>query len=399
MGIRSGVVSVSIASPVYLIPSVIANLIDAQILAGEQNSRNIAAGISVNIISNRPALAESVTPDQDHIYTHLNSVHVLATRTRTFNWIEMLQYDIFPKDIGYNSIGATRFATDVAVVDSGADQRTSRWDQPLMEYDVAYGVRDIDQLQRLNIFFRAMRGRLYSFLYYDPLDHTSRATDQIDYTENFPADPTDQLIATGDGSTKSFQLVKTYSTTSGLTQVRPITKPIEDTVVAAINGSPVSNFTVDLMSGIITFSTPLQLTGLNGMSITFLGGILNQIQITSPTAIFTAFNDHDRIVTNGWATAVNNTNESPLLTINSISPDKKSIVVDTPFTTWQAESGRNGVTIYIHPAPVAGTTISAGYSFYVPVRFDTDRLPISLEEYDVGGAADVKLIEVRPGDL
>jgi hypothetical protein len=36
----------------------------------------------------------------------------------------------FPDDISYNSTGSTRFQTDVVIVDSGFDQRTSRWDQP-----------------------------------------------------------------------------------------------------------------------------------------------------------------------------------------------------------------------------------------------------------------------------
>ena len=50
----------------------------------------------------------------------------------------------------------------------------------------------------------------------------------------------------------------------------------------------------------------------------------------------------------------------------------------------------------IHPAPLSGVSLSAGFQFYVPVRFDTDILPITIEDYGIGGSHSVKLIEVRP---
>lgn len=64
-----------------------------------------------------------------------------------------------------------------------------------------------------------------------------------------------------------------------------------------------------------------------------------------------------------------------------------------------AESSVDDIVIYRHPAPLVGQEITAGFEFWVPVRFDTDRLPVSLEEYGVGGAADVKLIEIRPAEV
>jgi len=329
-------------------------------------------------------------------------IHVLASRTPIFEWTDVLQYEIFPKDIGYNSVGATRFATDVVVVDSGADQRTSRWDQPLLEFDVTYGVRTIEQLQLLLIFFRTMRGRRDSFLYYDHLDHTSTATAFIDNTEDFPSNPTDQYIGTGDGLTKKFQLIKTYSSPNNSVQsVRPITKPIDGTVVVAIDGAPVTNFTVDRLTGIVTFTPLITLSGLSGMSLIHPvpSAPTTYLEIVSPTAVFNNFTAGQQIVMNGWATAHNNTNEAFMLTIVSVASDKKSMVLNSTLTTWSAESSRNGVNVYVNPAPLPNVIITAGFEFYVPVRFDTDRLPITLEEYGIGGAADVKLIEVRAGNL
>lgn len=46
-------------------------------------------------------------------------------------------------------------------------------------------------------------------------------------------------------------------------------------------------------------------------------------------------------------------------------------------------------------APANGVIVRAGFEFDVPVRFDTDELPISLAAFKHGELADIILIEVR----
>jgi uncharacterized protein (TIGR02217 family) len=46
-------------------------------------------------------------------------------------------------------------------------------------------------------------------------------------------------------------------------------------------------------------------------------------------------------------------------------------------------------------APGAGAVVSAGFTFDTPVRFDADRLEMTLESFDAGRMAAVPLIEVR----
>jgi uncharacterized protein (TIGR02217 family) len=46
-------------------------------------------------------------------------------------------------------------------------------------------------------------------------------------------------------------------------------------------------------------------------------------------------------------------------------------------------------------APASGATISAGFEFDVPVRFDTDRLEINLSHFEAGQIPDVPVVEVR----
>ncbi|MGB3500335.1 MAG: DUF2460 domain-containing protein [Mesorhizobium sp.] len=48
-------------------------------------------------------------------------------------------------------------------------------------------------------------------------------------------------------------------------------------------------------------------------------------------------------------------------------------------------------------APVgAGLPITAGYEFHVPVRFDTDRIEVSLATFNAGAIPSIPLVEVLP---
>lgn len=53
-----------------------------------------------------------------------------------------------------------------------------------------------------------------------------------------------------------------------------------------------------------------------------------------------------------------------------------------------------GLVTLAAPAP-SGVTITAGFEFDVPVRFDADRLDVTLESFAAGRMAAVPLIEVR----
>ena len=46
-------------------------------------------------------------------------------------------------------------------------------------------------------------------------------------------------------------------------------------------------------------------------------------------------------------------------------------------------------------APAAGAAVTAGFAFDCPVRFESDRLDVTLEGFDAGRAAAVPLVEIR----
>jgi Conserved hypothetical protein 2217 (DUF2460) len=101
----------------------------------------------------------------------------------------------------------------VVVTGAGHEQRNVDWAEARGRWDVASGLKDQAQLDELIAFFRARKGKAYGFRFKDWTDYKA----------------TDQLIGTGDGAIKTFQLVKRYPSGSVI-EVRTITKPVAGTV-------------------------------------------------------------------------------------------------------------------------------------------------------------------------
>lgn len=369
----------------------------AQFMGTSNGHRRRFTQISANVMGQSPLN----TGNPDAGGTRFTSVwaNIMVPFTPNFEWIDMVIDEVFPYDISYNSIGATRFQTDVVRVDSGHDQRSSRWDQPLMEYDIAYGVRTMEHLQGLIAFFRGMRGRRNAFLYHDHVDYTSTMATEDDARRAPDTSPLDQHLGVTDHKRYRWQLVKHYVTPGGFnTQTRPIYRPRPNTVHVALGGLEVTNYEIDYARGVITFVPDWKKINLQSMRIENTG-TANSWRITGTAGMFTGLAAGDKIVTLGWLNPINNSDEAMDLFVTAVAGDGASVTFTTPANYGELETNRNGVTVYRHPAPRANQVVTAGFHFYVPVRFDTDRLPISLEEYGVGGAADVKLIEVRPAEM
>jgi len=203
----------------------------------------------------------------------------------------------FPLDVSLGSRGGPVRRTDIVTLASGREHRNSRWATSRRRYDAGLGVRTVDALHAVIAFFEERRGKLYGF----------RFRDRTDWRSGPPSKepmPLDQRIGTGDGTTKAFQLVKTYGS-SFAPYVRSIAKPVGGSVRVAMNGieQPVgSAFNCDPATGLVTFPFP----------------------------------------------------------------------------------------------PAAGAVITAGYSFDVPVRFDTDELDIDLSTFEAGGIPPIPPIEIVP---
>lgn len=158
----------------------------------------------------------------------------------------------FPTGIAYGATGGPAFRTSIIQMDSGAEERVARWEQPLYRYDVSKGIKDLSDIQAVLEFFIARQGATAGFRFKDWTDYSSDPThDQAGSTP----DDEDVEIGTGDGATTDFQLIKKY-TSGAVTRTRNITKPVSGTVVVAVDGvaqTESTDFTVNTTTGVVTF--------------------------------------------------------------------------------------------------------------------------------------------------
>lgn len=150
-----------------------------------------------------------------------------------------------PLALAAGASGGPERLTDVLRLASGVESRNARWAGSRRRWEVGGAVIRMDVAHELIAFFEARQGRQYGFRFRDPVDWKSCAP-----SESVSA--LDQVIGTGDGETASFQLVKRYAS-GGEWIERTITKPVEDTVVLAVNGVAATEFEVDLTTGVVTF--------------------------------------------------------------------------------------------------------------------------------------------------
>ena len=154
----------------------------------------------------------------------------------------------FPDNISRGARGGPERRTQVVELASGDEERNASWANSRRRYDVAYGIRRADDLAAVVAFFEARNARLYGFRYKDWADYKSSLPSQA-------ITPTDQQIGIGNGSLKTFQLAKRY-TSGAQTWVRTIAKPVAGTVRVALGTvEQVSGWTLDATTGLVTFTT------------------------------------------------------------------------------------------------------------------------------------------------
>jgi len=166
----------------------------------------------------------------------------------------------FPTALAYGASGGPEFTTEITQLANGQEVRNTPHALPRRRYNALAGLKSVEDMIVLKDFFLARKGRLHSFRFLDPFDHRSCAV-----TETPQA--SDQTIGLGDGVKTQFQLQKSYTDEAGV-MTRPITKPHEESVVLAINNTPLSSneFDLDALTGQLILNTPL------GMNETLTAG-------------------------------------------------------------------------------------------------------------------------------
>lgn len=192
----------------------------------------------------------------------------------------------FPARLAFGSGAGIERRTQIVSLASGFERRISPWALGRRRYLIGAGVRSLADAAELLSFFEAREGRLYGFRFRDFADFKSCVVNAV-------PGPEDQVLEPVTATT--FQLVKRYGEV-----VRPVAKPVVGSVRVAVGGvEALSGWTVDMVTGVVTFEEP---------------------------------------------------------------PDGE---------------------------------VTAGFLFDTPVRFDSERIDVTLESFDAGRVAAVGLVEVR----
>jgi uncharacterized protein (TIGR02217 family) len=156
----------------------------------------------------------------------------------------------FPAALSAGSSGGPERRTEIVTLSNGFEERNSPWAHSRRRYDAGLGVRSLDDLAEVVAFFEARHGQLYGFRWKDWTDFRSCAP-------SGQPSAADQAIGPGDGARTAFQLRKTYAS-GGASYARPIAKPVEGSVLVAVNGTPRvygTHFSVDHETGLVSFVT------------------------------------------------------------------------------------------------------------------------------------------------
>lgn len=157
----------------------------------------------------------------------------------------------FPTDLSFGALGGPERRTEVVTLANGFEERNTPWAQSRRRFDAGMGLRSLDDVEVLIAFFEARQGQMFGFRWKDWSDFKSAVPSRA-------ITPDDQFIGMGDEERSEFQIVKNYSSGTA-TYARPITKLVEGSVKVGVSGDPQIegvDFTVDLDSGIVTFTHP-----------------------------------------------------------------------------------------------------------------------------------------------
>jgi uncharacterized protein (TIGR02217 family) len=152
-----------------------------------------------------------------------------------------------PLALAFGAAGGPERMTDISRLASGGESRNARWAGSRRRWEAGGALMKLDLAHDLVAFFEARRGRLYGFRFRDPIDCKSCAPSAT-------PSAADQPLGVGDGATAAFQLVKRYSSGAGSWD-RAILKPVDGSVVIAVDGEAMTAFDADPATGVVTFHT------------------------------------------------------------------------------------------------------------------------------------------------
>ncbi|WP_299191006.1 DUF2460 domain-containing protein [uncultured Litoreibacter sp.] len=158
----------------------------------------------------------------------------------------------FPASLSFGSLGGPERRTEVVTLANGFEERNTPWAHSRRRYDAGVGLRSLEDVELMIAFFEARQGQLYGFRWKDWSDYRScKASADVTFE--------DQVVGTGDGVSRSVQLIKTYASGPHRYE-RPLSKLVAGTVKLGFDGLQVFegvDWDVNLDTGVVTFEHAL----------------------------------------------------------------------------------------------------------------------------------------------
>jgi uncharacterized protein (TIGR02217 family) len=360
----------------------------------------------------------------------------------------------FPDNISRGAKGGPERRTQVVTLASGDEERNASWANSRRHYDAAYGIRRADDLAAVIAFFEARNGRLYGFRWKDWADYKSCLPSAAVSAFDQPLGVGDG-ITTAFPLTKTYAsgaqawVRAITKPVAGTVQAGVVTLQGPELLTAGSNPRSNSwgNSGATGASGTATYGsfTNAYDLGLIGAGLrqhaavpvqqkkyrvqawikagTSLDARLNMRMqpgnldsgIKGTYAAPAIFNQNGGAVSNVSATdlgsgfwlwafdlvvglgftgallGISNNNAGQIVTILGASLYEP--VWTGPAPSWSVDT-TTGVISFASP-PSVGTILTCGFEFDVPVRFDTDDLPVTLDIERLGSITSIPLIEVR----
>ncbi len=149
-------------------------------------------------------------------------------------------------DVERGAQGGPGFKTTVLVLSSGFEKRNKDWERVRGRWDLSYGLDKKSNQEKVLAFFHVSEGRLNGFRFKDWTD--------FQIGSDTPADAP-QEIAVTNGTNAQYQVKRRYTITGPITFDRSTTRLVAGTARVFLDAvEQVSGFTVDVDTGVVTFS-------------------------------------------------------------------------------------------------------------------------------------------------
>lgn len=164
----------------------------------------------------------------------------------------------FPAKLARGAIGGPFRQTNVQTRANGIETRNIALLHSRRRWEIASKGSSLDEIHETLVFFEARMGKVYGFRFKDPMDNKSCLPS---LTPAF----TDQIIGTGNGTNKVFQLQKKYGDAQN-SYYRPIKLPVLNSVSIGVSGAikESNTYSINYQTGEINFTT----APANGAQIT-----------------------------------------------------------------------------------------------------------------------------------